>query len=59
MPNLKNRAEAAGFLQAELQSVSLIGLQSLLQETPLPSDSNLLVFVDQFEEIFISHPHRT
>ena len=52
MPNLKNRAEATGFLQAELQGVSLIGLQSLLQETPLPSDSNLLVFVDQFEEIF-------
>lgn len=51
MPDLGS-AEASAFLQAELQRLSLLGLHPLLQETPLPDETNLLIFVDQFEEIF-------
>jgi formylglycine-generating enzyme required for sulfatase activity len=51
MPDVTH-AEAAAFLQAELQRISLLGLPALLQETSLPADTNFLLFVDQFEEIF-------
>ena len=39
------------FILATLQRGPL-GLVELLKETPLPNDCRLLVFVDQFEEIF-------
>lgn len=44
-------ATAAGFLGATLRRGRL-GLIEALNETPLPADTNLLVLVDQFEEIF-------
>jgi WD40 repeat protein len=52
LPQLTDRTEAAAFLQAQLRRISLVGIHSVLQETPLPADTNLLLFVDQFEEIF-------
>jgi energy-coupling factor transporter ATP-binding protein EcfA2 len=42
---------AAGFLEATLRRGPL-GVVEALQETPLPPDTNLLILVDQFEEIF-------
>ncbi|WP_069471539.1 WD40 repeat domain-containing protein [Candidatus Marithrix sp. Canyon 246] len=47
LPELTNRDEAELFLQAQLQRGSL-ALDKLWQS----KDTNLLVFVDQFEEIF-------
>lgn len=44
-------ATAAGFLGATLRRGPL-GLIEALTESPLPADTNLLVLVDQFEEIF-------
>ena len=43
--------EAAAFLAATLRRGPL-GLVEVLRETPLPPQTNLLVVVDQFEEIF-------
>ncbi len=51
LPQLTDRTEAAAFLQAQVRRVSL-GVHGVLQETPLPADTNLLLIVDQFEEIF-------
>ncbi len=51
LPQLTDRTEAAAFLQAQVRRVSL-GMHGVLQETPLPADTNLLLIVDQFEEIF-------
>lgn len=50
LPNRKG-CDAAGFLQATLRRGPL-GLTEALRETPLPADTNLLLVVDQFEEIF-------
>ncbi len=44
-------SEAVTFLQASLCQESL-SLHEILQETPLPKQTNLLLIVDQFEEIF-------
>jgi energy-coupling factor transporter ATP-binding protein EcfA2 len=44
-------AEATVFLEAALRRGPL-GLTEMLQETPLPAQTNLLLLVDQFEEIF-------
>ncbi|MGH8544567.1 MAG: hypothetical protein ACREX3_13255, partial [Gammaproteobacteria bacterium] len=44
-------ADALGFLTASLRRGPL-GLVEALQITPLPPETNLLVLVDQFEEIF-------
>jgi WD40 repeat protein/energy-coupling factor transporter ATP-binding protein EcfA2 len=46
-----NDAKAAGLLQATLRRGPL-GLREAVQETHLPEDTNLLLVVDQFEEIF-------
>ena len=43
--------EGAVFLEAALRRGPL-GLSEMLQETPLPAQTNLLLLVDQFEEIF-------
>jgi WD40 repeat protein len=51
LPELTNRDEAELFLQAQLQRGSL-ALSNLWQQAAVPKDTNLLVFVDQFEEIF-------
>jgi len=42
---------ATGFLDATLRRGPL-GVVEALRETPLPADTNLLILVDQFEEIF-------
>ena len=52
LPELTNRDEADLFLQAQLQRGSL-ALDKLWQA----KDTNLLVFVDQFEEIFRYYDH--
>jgi WD40 repeat protein len=44
-------AEGTVFLEATLRRGPL-GLTEMLQETPLPAQTNLLLLVDQFEEIF-------
>jgi WD40 repeat protein len=46
-----NHTEAIAFLQASLCRGPL-SLHEILQETPLPKHTNLLLLVDQFEEIF-------
>lgn len=46
-----NPENALGFLIATLRRGPL-GLVEALAETPLPSEANLLIVVDQFEEIF-------
>jgi WD40 repeat protein/energy-coupling factor transporter ATP-binding protein EcfA2 len=46
-----NVAESLAFLQAELRRGPL-SLHEILAETPLPKQTNLLLLVDQFEEIF-------
>jgi WD40 repeat protein/energy-coupling factor transporter ATP-binding protein EcfA2 len=51
LPELTEREQAKVFLQAQLRRGSL-SLNTILQESPLPDDTNLLLFVDQFEEIF-------
>jgi WD40 repeat protein/energy-coupling factor transporter ATP-binding protein EcfA2 len=51
LPHLSDRQQAKEFLQAQLRRGAL-SLNNLLQEIPLPDDNNLLLFVDQFEEIF-------
>jgi WD40 repeat protein len=51
LPELTNRDEAELFLQAQLQRGSA-ALNNLWQQAAVPKDTNLLVFVDQFEEIF-------
>ena len=43
--------EEAVFLEAALRRGPL-GLTEMLEETPLPGETNLLLLVDQFEEIF-------
>ena len=45
------QADAASFLHATLRRGPL-GLVEALRETPLPGQTNLLLLVDQFEEIF-------
>ncbi len=52
LPELTNRDEAELFLQAQLQRGSL-ALDKLWQS----KDTNLLIFVDQFEEIFRYYDH--
>jgi WD40 repeat protein/energy-coupling factor transporter ATP-binding protein EcfA2 len=47
----QNEGDALAFLSATLRRGPL-GLIEVLRETPLPPHTNLLVFVDQFEEIF-------
>jgi hypothetical protein len=42
---------ATGFLEATLRRGPL-GVVEALRDTPLPADTNLLILVDQFEEIF-------
>jgi len=42
-------------LQDELKRISLLGLQNILPEESLLPDTNLLILVDQFEEIFRYH----
>lgn len=51
LPSLSDPQQAKEFLQAQLRRGAL-SLSNLLQEIPLPDDNNLLLFVDQFEEIF-------
>lgn len=46
-----NSTESLAFLQAQLRRGSL-SLHEILAETPLPKQTNLLLLVDQFEEIF-------
>ena len=48
------REDRRGFLSATLARGPL-GLVEALNETPLPGDTNLLVVIDQFEEIFRFH----
>lgn len=50
-PERENGPDALGFLGATLWRGPL-GLVEVLRETPLPADTNLLLLVDQFEEIF-------
>ena len=50
-PERGGSTEGAVFLEAALRRGPL-GLTEMLQETPLPGRSNLLLLVDQFEEIF-------
>lgn len=50
-PERRGESDAAAFLYATLRRGPL-GLIEALRETPLPNRTNLLVFVDQFEEIF-------
>ncbi|MCP4699568.1 MAG: AAA family ATPase [Gammaproteobacteria bacterium] len=55
LPQLRERAQAEAFLQAKLRRIASKvqgGVQALLAEAPLPADTNLLILVDQFEEIF-------
>jgi len=47
----QTESDAVAFLSATLRRGPL-GLVEALRETPLPPRTNLLVFVDQFEEIF-------
>jgi len=51
LPELTEREQAKVFLQAQLRRGSL-SLNTILKENPLPDGTNLLLFVDQFEEIF-------
>jgi tetratricopeptide (TPR) repeat protein len=46
-----DKTEAVPFLQASLRRGSL-SLHKILEETPLPENTSLLILVDQFEEIF-------
>lgn len=50
LPTL-DQTQTAAFLRTELRRVPL-GLHAVLRDTPLPNDTNLLLLVDQFEEIF-------
>jgi WD40 repeat protein len=50
-PERHAESDAVAFLSATLRRGPL-GLVEALRETPLPPRTNLLVFVDQFEEIF-------
>lgn len=50
-PERHTESDAVAFLSATLRRGPL-GLVEALRETPLPPRTNLLVFVDQFEEIF-------
>jgi len=52
LPELTNRDEAELFLQAQLQRGSLA-----LDKLWVSKDTNLLIFVDQFEEIFRYYDH--
>ena len=54
--NPQSKVEAAAYLQATLNRGPL-GLRDVLDDTPLPANSNLLLLVDQFEEIFRYHRH--
>lgn len=51
LPELAEREQAKVFLQAQLRRGAL-SLNNILQQSPLPDGTNLLLFVDQFEEIF-------
>jgi YD repeat-containing protein len=51
LPEDMDRTDALGFLNATLRR-GPIGLVEALNHTPLPPQTNLLVLVDQFEEIF-------
>ncbi len=48
--------KALAFLQADLRQGPL-SLHDLLNDTPLPENTNLLLVVDQFEEIFRYYQH--
>src|ERR1700736_5902617 len=50
-PEQAASAEEAVFLESALRRGPL-GLNEVLHETPLPAQTNLLLLVDQFEEIF-------
>jgi hypothetical protein len=50
-PERSGTPDASAFLAATLRRGPL-GLVDALRETPLPNQTNLLVLVDQFEEIF-------
>lgn len=50
-PESSDDGEAQAFLNASM-SRGPLGLVEILRETPLPADTNLLILVDQFEEIF-------
>lgn len=50
-PESSDDGEAQAFLTASM-SRGPLGLVEVLRETPLPADTNLLILVDQFEEIF-------
>jgi WD40 repeat protein/tetratricopeptide (TPR) repeat protein len=50
-PERAGEAEAVSFLDAILRRGPL-GLVEVLRETPIPQNTNLLLLVDQFEEIF-------
>src|SRR5262245_51550026 len=50
----QSQEEAALYIQAILRRGPL-GLKEVLDEIPLPPETNLLVLVDQFEEIFRYH----
>lgn len=55
-PQWRKREEASGFLLAALRRGPL-GLAELLREPLRPDNSNLLLLVDQFEEIFRFRRH--
>ncbi len=50
-PERAGHEESAAFLLATLRRGPL-GIVDALRETPLPEETNLLILVDQFEEIF-------
>jgi WD40 repeat protein len=52
-PHFSDHIEAKAFLQASLRR-GPFSVHELLAETPLPEQTNLLILVDQFEEIFRS-----
>ncbi len=51
LSHFSDRQQAQVFLQAQLRRGAL-SLNQILQQSPLPDDTNLLLFIDQFEEIF-------
>ncbi len=55
-PERAGREESGAFLLATLRRGPL-GLVEALHETPLPEETNLLILVDQFEEIFRYRTH--
>jgi hypothetical protein len=50
-PEVRNNGQSNPWVQATLRQ-SPMGLLTILRRASLPSDSKLLIFVDQFEELF-------